>query len=84
MPYIKKFHSKIIVIKYGGSLMYNDNLKKLFAQDIALLKWVGMHPVIVHGKEISSWLTKLGKETKFIDGLRYTDSETMEITEIIL
>ncbi|MBP9838534.1 MAG: acetylglutamate kinase, partial [Proteobacteria bacterium] len=61
-------------------------LKKLFAQDIALLKWVGMHPVIVHGggKEISSWLTKLGKETKFIDGLRYTDSETMEITEMIL
>lgn len=86
LPYIKKFHGQYIVIKYGGSLMYDDKLKNIFACDVSLLKWVGINPVIVHGggKEITNWLKKLGKETKFIDGLRYTDDETMEVTEMIL
>lgn len=85
-PYIKRFKDKIVVIKYGGSLMINNHLKPLFAQDIALLKIVGIHPIIVHGggKEISKWMKKLGKDSVFIDGLRYTDSETLEITEMVL
>jgi len=86
LPYIRKFAGKTIVIKYGGSLMVNDDLKPLFAEDVALLKYVGIHPIIVHGggKEISKWMQKLGKESVFIDGLRVTDSETMEITEMVL
>ena len=85
-PYIRQFSGKIMVIKYGGSLMVNEDLKPLFAQDIALLKLIGLHPVIVHGggKEISKWMKKLGKESVFIDGLRVTDSETLEITEMVL
>lgn len=86
LPYIKKFHHKTIVIKYGGSLMVNEELKQVFATDIVLLKYIGMNPVIVHGggKEISKWLKKVGKDAVFIDGLRVTDSETMEITEMVL
>jgi acetylglutamate kinase len=86
LPYIRKFSGKTIIIKYGGSLMVNDELKPLFAEDIALLKYVGINPIIVHGggKEISKWLKKLGKESVFIEGLRVTDSETMEITEMVL
>lgn len=86
LPYIRKFSGKTIVVKYGGSLMVDDELKPLFAEDIALLKYVGINPIIVHGggKEISKWLEKLGKESVFIDGLRVTDSETMEITEMVL
>lgn len=86
LPYIKKFSGQTVVIKYGGSLMFDDSLKKLFASDISLLKLVGVNPVIVHGggKEISHWLKKLGKESVFIDGLRYTDEETMEVTEMVL
>lgn len=86
LPYITKFHSQTIVIKYGGSLMLDDHLKELFATDIVLLKYVGMNPVIVHGggKEISRWMKKVGKEAVFIDGLRFTDEETMEITEMVL
>ncbi|MAH81269.1 MAG: acetylglutamate kinase [Rickettsiales bacterium] len=85
-PYIKRFTNKIVVIKYGGSLMINDDLKPLFAKDIALLKLIGVHPVIIHGggKEISKWMERLGKESVFIDGLRVTDSETLEITEMVL
>lgn len=85
-PYIKRFQGKIVVIKYGGSLMINDELKPLFAKDIALLKLIGIHPVIVHGggKEISKWMERLGKKSVFIDGLRVTDSETLEITEMVL
>ncbi|MCB0322343.1 MAG: acetylglutamate kinase [Bdellovibrionales bacterium] len=86
LPYIKRFHGKTAVIKYGGSVMFDQKLKEIFAADIALLKFVGIHPIIVHGggKEISSWMQKLGKEPVFIDGLRVTDMETMEITEMVL
>ena len=86
LPYIKKFRGETVVVKYGGSLMVDDNLKTLFARDISLLKLVGVNPIIVHGggKEISSWLKRIGKESTFIDGLRYTDEETMEVTEMVL
>lgn len=86
LPYIKKFQGRIAVIKFGGSIMVNEQLKKLFADDITLLKYVGIHPVVVHGggQEITKWMKKLGKESKFIDGLRYTDAETMEVTEMVL
>jgi len=86
LPYIQKFRGKTVVVKYGGSLMFDDNLKQRFASDISLLKLVGLNPVIVHGggKEISHWLKKLGKESVFIDGLRFTDAETMEVTEMVL
>ncbi len=86
LPYIKRFHGKTIVIKYGGSVMFESELKQIFAADVALLKFVGLNPVVVHGggKEISRWMKKLNKETVFIDGLRFTDSETMEITEMVL
>jgi acetylglutamate kinase len=86
LPYIREFSGKTILIKYGGSLMVNDALKSKFAEDIVLLKYVGLNPVIVHGggKEISKWMKKVGKESVFIDGLRVTDKETMEITEMVL
>jgi acetylglutamate kinase len=86
LPYLKEFSGKTVVIKYGGSLMVNEDLKTIFANDIVLLKYIGINPIIVHGggKEISKWLNKVGKETVFIDGLRVTDSETMEITEMVL
>ena len=79
LPYIKEFFGQTIVIKYGGSLMVNEEMKTLFAEDIVLLKYVGMNPIIVHGggNEISKWMTKVGKETVFIDGLRFTYDETM-------
>lgn len=85
-PYIRKFSGKTIVIKYGGSIMIDEKLKVEFARDIALLKYIGLNPVIVHGggKEISKWMEKLGKKAEFIDGLRVTDSETLEITEMVL
>lgn len=86
LPYIKKFHNQTVVIKFGGSVMVNDHLKSLFATDIVLLKYCGINPVIVHGggKEISKWMEKVGKEAQFVDGLRVTDEETMEITEMVL
>ena len=85
-PYIRKFSGQTIVIKYGGSIMVDSNLKTQFAKDIALLKYVGLNPVIVHGggKEISKWMDKLGKKAEFINGLRVTDSETLEISEMVL
>lgn len=86
LPYIKKFQGKTIVIKYGGSIMNDEHLRNIFAEDVVLLKLVGLNPIIVHGggKEISKWIEKIGKQTKFIEGLRYTDEETMEITEMVL
>jgi acetylglutamate kinase len=86
LPYIKKFHGATVLIKYGGSLMVTPELRDSFAEDVVLLKFVGLNPVIVHGggKEISKWMKKLGKESVFVDGLRVTDSETMEITEMVL
>ncbi|MFC1771125.1 acetylglutamate kinase [Candidatus Margulisiibacteriota bacterium] len=86
LPYIRNFYGKTILIKYGGSLMIHDKLKEIFAADIVLLKYIGINPIIVHGggKEISKWMDKIGKEAVFLDGLRVTDAETMEITEMVL
>lgn len=86
MPYLQEFHDKIVVVKYGGSAMLDENLKFNVIKDVALLKLVGMKPIIVHGggKEISKWVEKVGKEAEFINGLRVTDSETMEIAEMVL
>lgn len=86
LPYIQQFNNKIVVVKYGGSAMLDDTLKKSVIQDVALLKLVGMHPVIVHGggKEISKWVKLLGKEPQFVEGLRVTDAETMEVAEMVL
>lgn len=86
LPYIQKFNRKIIVVKYGGSAMIDDELKKSVIEDVVLLKLVGFKPIIVHGggKEINRWLEKVGVESNFIDGLRVTDEETMEIVEMVL
>jgi acetylglutamate kinase len=86
LPYIQKFKDSIIVIKYGGNAMINDDLKEKVATDVVLLKQVGIHPVLCHGggPEITKWLDKVGKKTEFINGLRVTDAETMEIAEMVL
>ncbi len=86
LPYIQKFNRKIIVVKYGGSAMSNEELQKNVIKDVTLLKLVGFKPIIVHGggKEISRWVEKTGKEAQFINGLRVTDEETMEIAEMVL
>lgn len=86
LPYIKKFHGKTIVIKYGGNAMIDAELKNSFARDVVLLKLVGMNPVVVHGggPQISATLTKLGIESEFIDGLRVTPQETIDVVEMVL
>ena len=86
LPYIQKFNGKTIIVKYGGSAMVDEELKKKVIEDVALLKLVGFKPVIVHGggKEISKWVDKCGMETHFINGLRVTDAPTMEIAEMVL
>lgn len=86
LPYIKQFSGKTVVIKYGGSAMKSDELKEGFATDIALLKYVGMNPVIVHGggPDISSYMEKLSMEVKFVQGLRVTDPATMELAKMVL
>ena len=86
LPYIQRFNRKIIVVKYGGSAMVDDELKRQVIQDVTLLKLVGFKPIIVHGggKEISRWVEKSGKEPEFVNGLRKTDLETMEIAEMVL
>ncbi len=86
LPYIQKFNRKIIVVKYGGSAMSNEELQKNVIKDVTLLKLVGFKPIIVHGggKEISRWVGKVGKEARFVNGLRVTDDETMEIAEMVL
>lgn len=86
LPYIQKFNRKIIVVKYGGSAMSNEMLQKNVIKDVTLLKLVGFKPIIVHGggKEISRWVGKVGKEARFVGGLRVTDDETMEIAEMVL
>ncbi len=86
LPYIQRFNRKIIVVKYGGSAMVDDNLKRSVIEDVTLLKLVGFKPIIVHGggKEISRWVEKSGMEPKFINGLRVTDASTMEIAEMVL
>ena len=86
LPYIQRFNRKIIVVKYGGSAMVDEQLKKTVIQDVVLLKLVGFKPIIVHGggQEISRWVSKVGKEPQFINGLRVTDGETMELAEMVL
>ena len=86
LPYIKRFQDKTIVIKYGGNAMEDEQLKSSFARDIVLMKLVGMNPVLVHGggPQIKALLDKLGKKTEFVDGMRVTDSETMDVVEMVL
>lgn len=86
LPYIRQFNNKKVVVKYGGSAMLDEDLKLNVIKDVSLLKLVGMRPIIVHGggKEISKWLNLTGKESHFVEGLRVTDAQTMEIAEMVL
>ena len=86
LPYIRRFSGKTIVIKYGGSAMEQESLKHSVMQDIVLLKYIGMQPVVVHGggAQISGWMKRIGKEAEFVQGLRVTDRETIEIAEMVL
>jgi acetylglutamate kinase len=86
LPYIRRFRGKTVVIKYGGNAMVDETLKSGFARDIVLMKLVGINPVVVHGggPQIGMLLEKIGKETTFIDGMRVTDSETMDVVEMVL
>ena len=86
LPYIQRFNRKIIVVKYGGSAMLDEELKRQVIQDVVLLKLTGFKPIIVHGggKEISRWVNKVGMEPRFVNGLRVTDEPTMEIAEMVL
>lgn len=86
LPYIQRFKNKIIVVKFGGNAMIDEALKHSFARDIVLMKSVGLTPIVVHGggPQIGSVLEKLGKTTRFIDGMRVTDSETMDVVEMVL
>src|SRR5436190_16763163 len=86
LPYIQRFHGRTIVVKYGGNAMIEDELKRSFAHDVVLLKLVGMNPVVVHGgvTAIRQCLAKLGKKGEFIQGMRVTDAETMDVVEMVL
>ncbi len=86
LPYIQRFHGKTIVVKYGGNAMTDENLKEGFARDVVLLKVVGMNPVIVHGggPQIDDLLKRVGKKGEFIQGMRVTDAETMDVVEMVL
>ena len=86
LPYIRRFYNKTIVVKYGGHAMVDDELKRLFAMDIVMMKYIGINPVVVHGggPQIGAVLKKLGKESQFIQGMRVTDEETMNIVEMVL
>jgi len=86
LPYIQKFSGKTVVIKFGGNAMVDRDLKNCFAKDIVLMKLVGINPVVIHGggPQIGGLLEKLGKTTQFVDGLRVTDSETMDVVEMVL
>ncbi|HNU85957.1 MAG TPA: acetylglutamate kinase, partial [Syntrophales bacterium] len=86
LPYIRRFYNKTIVVKYGGHAMVDDELKRLFAMDIVMMKYIGINPVVVHGggPQIGAVLKKLGKESQFIQGMRVTDEETMSIVEMVL
>ena len=86
LPYIRRFSGKTLVVKYGGNAMENEELKNSFARDIVLMKLVGFNPVVVHGggPQISSLLKRIGKESRFVDGMRVTDSETMDVVEMVL
>ncbi len=86
LPYIKEFYGKTVVVKYGGSAMVENELKRSFAQDLILMKFVGINPVVVHGggPRIGEFLKRLGKETRFVQGIRVTDDETMDVVEMVL
>lgn len=86
LPYIQRFHGKTVVVKYGGNAMTEPELENSFARDIVLLKTVGLNPIVVHGggPQIGDLLAKIGKESKFIDGMRVTDAETMDVVEMVL
>lgn len=86
LPYIQRFNRKIIVVKYGGSAMVDESLKRRVIEDVTLLKLCGFKPIIVHGggKEISKWVAKVGMKPQFVNGLRVTDGETMEVAEMVL
>ncbi len=86
LPYIKKFNEKIFVIKFGGRVMTDEELRNTFMKDIVMLKFIGINPIVVHGggAQIDEYLRKLGKEPQFVNGLRVTDDETMEIVEMVL
>ncbi len=86
LPYIRQFHGKTIVVKYGGNAMTDERLKADFAHDVVLLKLVGMNPVVVHGggPQIEQWLGRLGKKGEFIQGMRVTDADTMDVVEMVL
>src|ERR671923_2903813 len=86
LPYIQRFHGKTIVVKYGGNAMMDDELKTAFARDVVLLKLVGMNPVVVHGggPQIEQLLARLGKKGEFVQGMRVTDAETMDVVEMVL
>ena len=86
LPYIQKYAGKTVVVKYGGNAMINEELKEAVMSDIVLMQSVGINVVLVHGggPEISSMLKKIGKESRFVNGLRYTDAETMEIVQQVL
>lgn len=86
MPYIRRFHSRMVVVKYGGNAMTEEGLKRSFAADVVLLKLVGIHPVVVHGggPQIEQLLSRVGKKGEFVQGMRVTDAETMDIVEMVL
>ena len=86
LPYIRRFFNKTVVIKYGGHAMADEELKDNFARDVVLMKYIGINPVVVHGggPKIGRLLKKLGKESKFVQGMRVTDEETMDIVEMVL
>ncbi|MBU4120135.1 MAG: acetylglutamate kinase [Proteobacteria bacterium] len=86
LPYIRRFYGKTIVIKYGGHAMADEELKENFARDVVMMKYIGINPVVVHGggPQIGSFLKKLGKDSKFVQGMRVTDEETMDIVEMVL
>lgn len=86
LPYIQTFYGKTIVIKYGGAAMENNSLKHSVMQDVVLMKYIGMNPVVVHGggNQISEWMQRVGKKAEFVQGLRVTDAETVEIAEMVL
>ena len=85
LPYIQRFHGQTVVIKYGGNAMTDESLKNSFARDVVLMKLVGINPVIVHGggPQIGNLLEKLGIESKFVNGMRVTDSQTMDVVQMV-
>ena len=86
LPYIREFHGRTIVIKYGGAAMRDEELREAFARDVVLLKYVGMNPIIVHGggPEITHYMERMGMEVKFVEGLRVSDAETVEVAKMVL